>query len=145
MQKELVYLGFIISQDGLKMDPEKVKAILDWPTPRNTFEVRRFHGLASFYRKFIRNFNGICASIVETLKKENQPFYWTEAAEKSFNLLKKKVTKKPVLKLPDFDHLFQVRCDASGMDIGVVLSQEGKPVVYFNEKLNEARQKYSSY
>ena len=74
------------------MDSEKVKAILDWPTPKITFEVRSFHGLASFYRKFIKNFSGLCASIVETLKKDNQPFYLTEVAEKSFNLLKKKVT-----------------------------------------------------
>ena len=145
MQKELVYLGFIISQEGLKMDPKKVKAILDWPTPWNTFEVRIFHGLASFYRKFIKNFSGICSSIIETLKKDNQPFYRTEAAEKSFNLLKKKVTENPVLKLPDFDNPFQVRCDASGTAIGAVLSQEDKLVAYFSEKLNEARQKYSSY
>ena len=59
------------------MDLEKVKAILDWPTPKNTFEVKSFHGLASFYRKFIKIFSGICASIVETLKKDNQPFCWT--------------------------------------------------------------------
>ena len=59
----------------MKMDPEKVKAILDWPTPRNTFEVRSFHGLARFYRNFIKNFSGIFSSIFETLKKENQPFY----------------------------------------------------------------------
>lgn len=143
MQKELVYLGFVISQEGLKMDPEKVRAILDWPIPKNTFEVISFHGLTSFY-KFIKNFNGICVSIVETLKKGNQPFYWTEATEKSFNLLKK-VTKKHVLNLPDFDSLFQVRCDASGTAIGAMLRQEDKSVAYFSEKLNEARQKYSSY
>ena len=70
MKKELVYLGFVISQEGLKMDPEKVKAIVDWPSPRNIFEVRSFHGYASFYRKFIGNFSGICAPILDTVKKE---------------------------------------------------------------------------
>lgn len=67
-------LGFVISQEGLKMDMEKVKAIKEWPSLRNIFEVMSFHGLESFYRKFIRNFSGICASIVETINKENQPF-----------------------------------------------------------------------
>ena len=60
-------------------------------------------------------------------------------------LLKKKITKKPVLKLPDFNQPFQVRCDASGTAIGAVLSQEDKPVAYFSEKLNESKQKYSFY
>ena len=53
MNPKPVYLGFVISRDGLKMDPEKVQAIIDWPSPRNIFEVRRFHGLESFYRKLI--------------------------------------------------------------------------------------------
>ena len=70
------------------MDPEKVKEIVEWPSPRNIYEVRSFHGLASFYRKFIKNFSNICAPIVETIKKEHHPFEWTKAREKGFKLLK---------------------------------------------------------
>ena len=110
-------------------------AILDWPTPKNSFEVRSFHGLTSFYRKFMQKISGICASIFENLKKDNQPFYWTKVAERSFNLLKRKVTEKPMLKLLDFNSLFQ----------GAALSQEDKIVAYVSEKLNEARHKYSYY
>ena len=60
-KRELVYLGFVVSLEGLKMDPEKVKSILEWPTPRSATEVRSFHGLVSFYKKFIKNFSGIYA------------------------------------------------------------------------------------
>jgi hypothetical protein len=78
MKKELIYLGFVISSNELKMDPEKVKAIIDWPSPRNTFEFRRFHGLSSFYRKFIRNFSGISTPMMDTVKKRYKSFHWTE-------------------------------------------------------------------
>ena len=84
MKSELVYLGFVISRDGLNMDPSKVQEIIDWPSPQSIFEVRRFHGLASFYRKFMMNFNGICAPIVETTKKDKQPFHWTTWAKNIF-------------------------------------------------------------
>ena len=67
---------FFISRAGLKMDREKVQAIIDWPSPRNIFEVRIFHGLASFYRKFINCFSGIYASIVNKFKKDRKPFQW---------------------------------------------------------------------
>jgi hypothetical protein len=76
--------------------------------------VRSFHGLAIFYRKFIRNFSGICAPMMETLNKKHKYFNWTEEAEKSFRVLKKKITEQPILVLPDFGKTFQVRCDASG-------------------------------
>ena len=84
MKPELVYLGFVILRDGLNMDPKKVQAIIDWPSPRNVFEVRSFHGLASFYQKFINNFCGICASLVETIKRDRCPFQWTTESEKCF-------------------------------------------------------------
>ena len=116
------------------MDLEKVKDIFNWPRPQSTFEVISFHGLASFYRKFIRNFSGICAPIVETIKKENQP-YQIKAAKEGFQLLKKKITKQPVLTLPDFNKVYQVKCDASGIAIGAVLSQEEKPITCYSEKI----------
>eukprot|EP00253_Pinus_taeda_P029193 PITA_29193 len=145
MKEELVYLGFVISAEGLKMDPEKVKAIVEWPSPKSVFEVRSFHGLASFYRKFIKNFSKINAPIIETIKKDKQPFKWIVEAERNFQLLKKKITEKPVLVLPDFNKTFQVKCDASVEAIGGVLSQEDRPIAYFSEKLNDAKKKYSSY
>jgi hypothetical protein len=75
-------LGFVISANELKMDPEKVEVIKNWPSPRNIFEVRSFHGLASFYRKFIRNFSGISAAMMDTVKKRHKTFHWTTEAEK---------------------------------------------------------------
>ena len=84
MQEELVYLGFVISKEGLKMDQEKVKAIMEWSFHKNVFEVSSFHGLASFYMKFIRNFSYINGPMLETIRKDKQPFVWTKEAKKSF-------------------------------------------------------------
>ena len=88
------------------MDLEKVKAIAEWPSPKNIYEVKSFHGLEIFYRMFIGNFNNICEPIVETIKREHQPFEWIEVATIGCRLLKHKITKKPVLALPDFQDLF---------------------------------------
>jgi hypothetical protein len=145
MKKELIYLGFVNSSNELKMDPEKLREIREWPSPRIIFEVRSFHGLASFYRKFIRNFSGICAPMLDTLKKKHKSFKWIEEAKKSFKVLKEKITEQPILVLPDFGKTFQVRCDASGLAIGVVLSQDNRPVAYFSEKLNDTKKNYSTY
>ena len=75
----------MISKEELEMDPQKVKEILEWPSPRNIYEVISFHGLEIFYRKFVKNFCSICGPIVETIKKEHQPFEWTKEAKKDSN------------------------------------------------------------
>jgi hypothetical protein len=86
-------LGFAISSNELNMDPEKLKSIKEWPSPKSMFEVRSFHGLTSFYRNFIRDFSGICAPMMDTVKKKHKYFKWTEEAEKSFNIMKEKITE----------------------------------------------------
>ena len=105
------------------MDPEKVKAILEWPIPQNITEVKSFHGLVNFYKRFIRNFSGISAPLTDCTR--GNKFNWTKAATVSFEQLKKRVTEAPILTLPDFDKLFTVECDASRVSIRGVLSQEG--------------------
>jgi hypothetical protein len=145
MKMELIYFGFVISTDKLRMDLDKVEVIKNWPSPKNISEVRIFHGLASFYQKFIRNFSGISALMMEIVKKRHKYFHWTEEAEKSFNLLKRKIMEQPILVLSDFKKTFQVKCDASGFAIGAVLSQEDRSIAYFKKKLNEVKVKYSTY
>ncbi|GJU62754.1 RNA-directed DNA polymerase [Tanacetum coccineum] len=134
---EVTFLGYIVTGSGIKMDPAKVEAIISWPTPSTIHDIRSFHGLASFYRRFIWNFSSIIAPLTECMKGGR--FTWTSEAAKAFDILKAKVTE-----LPNFDKVFQVECDASRVGIGGVLSQN-QSIDFFSEKLNDARRKYSTY
>ncbi|WMV10392.1 hypothetical protein MTR67_003777, partial [Solanum verrucosum] len=128
----------------VEVDDEKVEAISSWPTPKSISDVRSFHGLASFYRRFVRNFSSLDAPLTEAIKKEKS-FIWGIKQEEAFKILKEKLSSTPLLQLPNFEKMFEIECDASGVGIGVVLMQEGKPITYFSEKLRGAPLQYSTY
>jgi hypothetical protein len=101
------FLGHRITQEGLKMDDHKVKAILDWEPPKLVPALRSFLGLASYYRKFIKDFAKIAAPLTNLLKKSAVTYEWEEACNKAFETLKGILVKASVLKLPDFDKEFE--------------------------------------
>ena len=123
-KKSVSYLGHVVSEKGVAMDPAKVDKIKSWPTPTTPREVQQFLGLANYYRRFIRGFADI-AKPLHKLTEHNNSFKWTPDCNKAFVTLCSKLITTPILAYPDFTKEFILDTDASNSAIGAVLSQLG--------------------
>ncbi|KAG2383927.1 uncharacterized protein HKW66_Vig0153100 [Vigna angularis] len=142
--KEVQFLGHVVSAEGISVDPSKVRAVLDWKSPRSVTEVRSFVGLAGYYRRFIEGFAKIVAPLTQLTRKD-QPFAWTDLCEERFQELKVKLTSAPVLIIPDTSKPFEVYCDASHQGLGCVLMQERRAVAYASRQLKVHERNYPTH
>ena len=142
------YLGLVLSEGCMEMDPIKIAGVWDWPTPKNITEVQSFVGFINFYCRFIPNFSHVAGPLHHLTKEEL--WRWTEPEETAFQELKPLVTSAPVLILPNQDMHFQLETDASGYTMGAILSQlcdneKWHPVSFTSKSLNPAECNYAIY
>lgn len=144
---ELKYLGYLVNRSGLHVDPEKIKAILDIPTPKTVSEVRRMIGISSWYRRFVKDYGSLVAPLTNLLRK-NRPFVWTKECEESWAEVKERLVTAPILVMPDFEREFVIQADASDYGVGAVLTQEfdegEKVIAYVSKSLTRRERNFST-
>jgi transposase InsO family protein len=145
-QPQVHYLGYIVSRDGITASPDKVKAVRQYPVPKNAKDVRSFLGLASFYRRLVPKFAELAKPLTELIRKDVQ-FRWKQRQEAAFEKLKEILCSDRVLAYPDFNAQFILTTDASKVAIAAILSkvQDGveRPIAYASRQLNKAEQNYA--
>jgi len=147
-QREVEYLGVLIGNGSVKMDPIKVQGISDWPTPLTVKDVRSFLGFCNFYRAFIKNFSDITRPLND-LTCKNEQFIWTKERDEAFLCLKEVCSNYPVLRTPDWSKQFVMETDASGYALGVVIAQEFEdgvhPIAFHSRSLLPAEKNYDAH
>ncbi|WVZ63963.1 LOW QUALITY PROTEIN: hypothetical protein U9M48_013551 [Paspalum notatum var. saurae] len=140
--KEVAFLGHILSEKGVAVDPSKVEDVLNWK--QTVTEIQSFLGLAGYYRRFIKDFSKI-AKPMTSLTQKNTKFVWNPKCEEAFQTLKKLLTSAPVLAQPDITKPFDVYCDASGSGLSCVLMQEGRVIAYASCQLRKHEVNYPTH
>lgn len=143
-KEKIQYLGHIITKDGIVVDSEKIRTIMQWPVPKDVADIRSFMGLASYYRQFVEGFSRVAYPIT-SFQKKGKTFKWTPECQRSFKQLKYLLTTAPVLSIANPSKEYVVCTDASKEGVGGVLMQEGKVITYESRKLKEHEQNYSAY
>ncbi|KAI2661861.1 Transposon Tf2-6 polyprotein [Labeo rohita] len=146
-QHSTTFLGFVISSQGVAMDPQKLEAVRSWPLPASLKQLQRFLGFANFYRRFIQGFSATAAPLTALTKPSHGDFQLTPEAIQAFKTLCTLFTTAPVLTHPNPDKPFVVEVDASDVGIGAILSQRGPdgklhPCSFFSRKFNPTQQHY---
>ena len=156
---EINYLGVIIGNGVVKMDPSKLKGVADWPKPKAPTEIRQFLGFTGYYRYFIPKYSEIVRPLLDLTKKDIV-WNWGECQQQAFEELKQCICTGPVLQQPDFGKRFYLQADASLYSVGAVLSQEGKhltptlakqhkpilhPIAYYSATFTQTERNYDIY
>src|SRR5712671_3757679 len=155
-QKHIEFLGVVLENNTIQMDPTKIKGVAEWPRLRNPTDVRSFLGFTGFYRYFIPNYSRVAQPLLDLTKKAT-PWIWTEAQTKAFETLKTLMCLKPVLTQPQYDKPFVVHTDASAYGMGTILLQEGEinpqkpskprlhPITYYSATFTLTERNYDIY
>lgn len=149
LQQKLEYLGHEVTVDGVKPGVQKIQAVKQFPVPTNVVQIRQFVGLASYFRKYVRDFATIARPLTQ-LTKKNVTWSWGDEQNKAFEVLKEKLSSRPVLVLYNSGARTEVHTDASKFGLGGMLLQEQgdkqlKPVMYFSKVTTAVEQLYHSY
>ena len=140
----VAFLGYVISVEGVSVDPQKIEAVVNWKPPKNVSEVRSLLGLAGYYKKFVEGFSRIAAPLTKLTRKDVK-YDWVDACQQSFEDLKGRLTSALVLALPNGRDGFVVNNDDSRQGLGCVLMQNDRVIAYASRQLKKHEENYPTH
>ncbi|CAF4944880.1 unnamed protein product, partial [Rotaria socialis] len=150
-RREMRYLGHIITQNGIKPDPDLIKSVTNFPQPKKIKDVQSFLGLTGYYRRFIKDYSKIAEPLQQQLRnsqKGNHHLNWSRGCTDAFEILKKRLTNAPIMNTPNFEQPFILELDACEYGVGAVLTQEYEEkkyvIAYASRTLSTAERNYGA-